>query len=109
MKLYSDRLSLALWASRDGFWDWDIVQDRMFLSGPEEFLGGQRETAVAADVWRKHVVHPEDRERVMAALEAHIDQPPCRLDRRARARHRTRRERSRPAHRRHFPRHQPGA
>jgi diguanylate cyclase (GGDEF)-like protein/PAS domain S-box-containing protein len=72
LKLFSDRLSLALWASRDGFWDWDIVQDRMFLSGPEEFLGGQRETTVSADVWRKHVVHPEDRERVMAALDLHI-------------------------------------
>ena len=72
LKLYSDRLSLALWASRDGFWDWDIVLDRMFLSGPEEFIGGQRETAIAADVWRKHVVHPDDRERVMAALDVHI-------------------------------------
>ncbi len=72
LKLYSDRLSLALWASRDGFWDWDIVADRMFLSGPEEFLGGQRETTVSADVWRKHVVHKDDRDRVMAALETHV-------------------------------------
>ncbi|HWT16634.1 MAG TPA: EAL domain-containing protein [Patescibacteria group bacterium] len=72
LKLYSDRLSLALWASRDGFWDWDIRSDRMFLSGPEEFLGGQRETTVSADVWRQHVVHKDDRDRVMAALEAHI-------------------------------------
>jgi diguanylate cyclase (GGDEF)-like protein/PAS domain S-box-containing protein len=73
LKLYSDRLSLALWASRDGFWDWDIVNDRMFLSGPEEFLGGQRETSIAADVWRRHVVHPDDHERVVAALQAHIE------------------------------------
>ncbi len=72
LKLYSDRLSLALWASRDGFWDWDVVTDRMFLSGPEEFLGGQRETTVSADVWRQHVVHKDDRERVLAALETHV-------------------------------------
>lgn len=72
LKLYSDRLSLALWASRDGFWDWDIAADRMFLSGPEEFLGGQRETSVDADVWRQRVVHPDDRERVLAALDAHV-------------------------------------
>jgi diguanylate cyclase (GGDEF)-like protein/PAS domain S-box-containing protein len=72
LKLYSDRLSLALWASRDGFWDWDIANDRMFLSGPEEFLGGKRETSVEGDVWRTQVVHPDDRERVLAALDVHV-------------------------------------
>jgi len=73
LKFYSDRLSLALWASRDGFWDWDIRVDRMFLSGPEEFLGGEREAEIAGDFWRNRVVHADDRERVTAALQAHLD------------------------------------
>ena len=73
LKLYSDRLSLALWASRDGFWDWDIRSDRMFLSGPEEFLDGQRETEIPGQFWRDRVVHGDDRERVLAALQAHLD------------------------------------
>jgi diguanylate cyclase (GGDEF)-like protein/PAS domain S-box-containing protein len=72
LKLFSDRLSLALWASRDGFWDWDIRNDRMFLSGPEEFLGGMREALIPADLWRDKVLHPDDRERVLATLDAHV-------------------------------------
>ena len=72
LKLYSDRLSLALWASRDGFWDWDIRNATIYLSGPEELVGADRESTVSYDTWRDRVVHPEDRDRVMAALEAHV-------------------------------------
>lgn len=72
MKLFSERLSSALWASRDGFWDWNLESDTMFLSGPEEFVGPGREARVTTQEWRDLAVHPDDRIRVEAALEEHI-------------------------------------
>ncbi len=72
MKLFSERLSSALWASRDGFWDWDLEGDSMFLSGPEEFVGPGREARISSREWRELAVHPEDRQRVESALEDHI-------------------------------------
>jgi diguanylate cyclase (GGDEF)-like protein/PAS domain S-box-containing protein len=72
MKLFSERLSSALWASRDGFWDWNLENDTMFLSGPEEFVGPGREANISSQEWRQLAVHPEDRGRVEAALEEHI-------------------------------------
>ena len=72
MKLFSERLSSALWASRDGFWDWDLENDTMFLSGPEEFVGPGREARVSTREWLELAVYPEDRVRVEAALEKHI-------------------------------------
>ncbi len=72
LKLFSGRLSSALWASRDGFWDWNLETDTMFLSGPEEFVGPGRETRISTREWREQAVHPEDRPRVEAALEEHI-------------------------------------
>ncbi len=72
MKLFSERLSSALWASRDGFWDWNLETDTMFLSGPEEFVGPGREARISTREWRELAVHPDDRARVEAALEEHI-------------------------------------
>jgi diguanylate cyclase (GGDEF)-like protein/PAS domain S-box-containing protein len=72
MKLFSERLSSALWASRDGFWDWNLENDTMFLSGPEEFVGPGREARISTQEWRELAVHPEDRARVETALEEHI-------------------------------------
>ena len=72
MKLFSARLSSALWASRDGFWDWDLENDVMFLSGPEEFVGPGRESRITIKEWRERAVHPDDRAGVEAALEEHI-------------------------------------
>ena len=72
MKLFSERLSSALWASRDGFWDWNLENDTMFLSGPEEFVGPGREARISTKEWRELAVHPDDRARVEAALEEHI-------------------------------------
>lgn len=72
LKLFSERLSSALWASRDGFWDWNLENDTMFLSGPEEFVGPGREARISTQEWRELAVHPDDRARVEAALEEHI-------------------------------------
>ena len=72
MKLYSERLSSALWASRDGFWDWNLETDLLYMSGPEEFLGPSREARISGQQWRQHSVHADDLSQVEAALEAHI-------------------------------------
>lgn len=72
LALYSERLASALWASRDGYWDWDIESDMVYLAGPEEFLGPGRELRMSGSDWRRNVVHADDLPQVEAALESHI-------------------------------------
>ena len=72
LALYSERLSSALWASGDGYWDWDIESDTVYLAGPEEFLGSGRELHMSGSDWRRNVVHSEDLAQVEEALERHI-------------------------------------
>ncbi|MGD9584203.1 MAG: EAL domain-containing protein [Lysobacterales bacterium] len=72
LALYSERLASALWASRDGYWDWDIESDMVYLAGPEEFLGPEREMRMSGRDWRRNVVHADDLAQVEASLEKHI-------------------------------------
>jgi len=72
-RIQNERLSLALWASRDGFWDWDLVGRRMSISGPPEFAGLSGQTEVSEDEWARLGVHPEDLDRVRSALNDHVE------------------------------------
>jgi PAS domain S-box-containing protein len=78
-----ERLHLALEASGDGIWDWNIATGEVYFSPqwltmlayqPEEIPGH-------IDIW-KQLLHPEDRPWVTEMLEAHLDDPciPYRLD-----------------------------
>ncbi len=68
-----ERYRLAMEATSDGVWDWDLVTDDVYYSpayfrmlgyDPEEFQG-------KANTWL-HLIHPEDRERALAANKACI-------------------------------------
>lgn len=72
-RIQNERLSLALWASRDGFWDWDLRSRRMAISGPAEFAGLSGHAEFTEDEWARLGVHPEDLVRVRQALMDHVE------------------------------------
>jgi PAS domain S-box-containing protein len=58
-----ERLSLALEATSDGLWDWDLENDRVYWSPRAYEMLGYRpdEFPVTFTVW-KELIHPDDRE-----------------------------------------------
>lgn len=75
-KLAASRLRYALAANgaNDGLWDWDIAEDRLYLSGRwYEMLGVAGDDGVyGVQRWLDRV-HPEDAPAVRAELELHRD------------------------------------
>lgn len=67
------QLWFALNEAMDGLWDWDVGTGTLFFSPQlKRMLGyGPDEMAPILDTWRNNV-HPEDLERVMAILLAHM-------------------------------------
>lgn len=67
------RLLLALEATGDGVWDWDLVDNSCFYSsGWKQILGSDgHEIATSPDEWFSRI-HPDDRERHREALQRHL-------------------------------------
>ncbi len=68
-----ERLSLALEAAQDGVWDWDMAANRLIYNlawtkmlGLDPFQGEH-----TPETWA-NLVHPDDKERVLAETKAHI-------------------------------------
>lgn len=68
------RFELALQASNNGIWDWDIVTNEVFFSpGWKKMLGfADHEIANHFDEWVDRL-HPDDHERAMATVQACLD------------------------------------
>ncbi len=66
------RYELAIAGSNDGIWDWDILRDSSFYSDRCLELWGYRPggAAQAFEPWARRM-HPDDRERVLAAVRRH--------------------------------------
>ena len=85
-----ERYQLALEATSDGVWDWDIESNREYFA-PRwcEILGynpDDPELERTFDFWASRI-HPDDRPGVMAALDAHLtDGKPYNVDYRHRYR-----------------------
>ncbi len=63
MKLTKERLNLALEGSNLALWDWDIVNDRIYLSSRwSEMLGGMTEESMVTLEQMFNLIHPDDRE-----------------------------------------------
>ncbi len=74
LRLSEERYNLAIDASHDGIWDWDLKRNTCFLSDrckgqlgydPTDLLDSTPETM-------KSLVHPEDQKRFSAAIEDHL-------------------------------------
>ncbi|AVO53513.1 phosphodiesterase DibA [Ectopseudomonas mendocina] len=69
-----ERLRLALDATHDGLWDWDVSQRRVFFSEGYAALLGLTPQALGntREDWAERL-HPDDRERALQALGAEAD------------------------------------
>ncbi len=69
-----ERYALATHAARVGVWDWKIQANEFYLDpNVKEFLGyNDAEIPNDIEIWSDYV-HPEDKQSVMDAFQAHID------------------------------------
>ncbi|MEB3311254.1 MAG: PAS domain S-box protein [Snowella sp.] len=76
VKQLQDRLERILRGSNDGWWDWDMVTDELYLSPSWwrmiGYEAGELESTFA--VWQS-LIHPEDRERLIARLDTIFANP----------------------------------
>ena len=68
------RLALALEAGQLGIWDWDVATGRTTFGGEWAAMLGHRPNEIPPRIesWHERV-HPDDRERLNALLDAHLD------------------------------------
>lgn len=67
------RLNLALEASGDGLWDWNLVSGEVYLSPSYYALTGYRADEVVSDLaFFQRLVHPNDWPGVFATIGAHL-------------------------------------
>lgn len=68
------RWKFAIEGNKDGLWDWDLQTNKVFYSPRwKQMLGyDENEISNTLDEWRKRV-HPDDLEKALAAVKAHMD------------------------------------
>jgi PAS domain S-box-containing protein len=73
LRVSEERFALAVQGANDGIWDWDIKNNTLYWSPRmKELLGyADGELDVDFDTFESHL-HPDDRERVGAVIEAHL-------------------------------------
>jgi PAS domain-containing protein len=69
-----ERFELAVRGSQDGLWDWDLQSNEVFFSPRWKNILGYEDHEIAnrLDEWEQRL-HPDERDRVMAANYAHIN------------------------------------
>lgn len=77
LKTSEERLRLALQATNDVIWDWDVAADaQTWNAAGSEIFGWQDIVArPQSAAWWVERVHPEDRDRVAASFHAVVDDP----------------------------------
>ncbi|MGF1478010.1 MAG: PAS domain S-box protein [Cyanophyceae cyanobacterium] len=73
LKQSEERWQLALQGTNDGIWDWNIARNQIFYSIQWKNMLGyvEHEFANCKSEWESRL-HPEDRERVLQATQAHL-------------------------------------
>jgi PAS domain S-box-containing protein len=68
-----ERFELAVAGSQDGLWDWNLLTDEVYYSPRWKSIIGYEDPEIASHVqeWIDRL-HPDERERVLAANYAHI-------------------------------------
>ena len=72
----NQRFELAVQASFDAIWDWDLVAEKLFLGKGFMTLFGYplEEEVVPIEFWEQNI-HPDDKTAVLESLHAAIDEP----------------------------------
>ncbi len=68
-----ERWQLVLKGSNDGIWDWDVLTNQVFFSSRWKMMRGFAEDEIGdqRSLWSEGI-HPEDRDRVLAAVDRHF-------------------------------------
>jgi PAS domain S-box-containing protein len=66
-----ERLHLAAKATNDAIWDWDLATDRLLWNEAYTMLFGHVDRETTGTSWKEHI-HPDDRKRVVDAIQAVI-------------------------------------
>ncbi len=68
-----ERFDLAMQGSNDGLWDWDLGTDKVYYSPHWKSMLGYTEDEIGEqrDEWLKRL-HPDDRLKAQAAIDAHL-------------------------------------
>jgi diguanylate cyclase (GGDEF)-like protein/PAS domain S-box-containing protein len=72
------RYAMAVCATDDGIWDWDLTTGRIYVSSRiEQMIGRPHVDPFAVSALRRffRILHPDDRQRVYRRLRAHLDGP----------------------------------
>jgi PAS domain S-box-containing protein len=74
LKFYIEWLNLAQHASKSGFWDWDMVNNKLTWSSEFlELFGLPPETEPSFEIW-EDVLHPDDHDQAMKKIESSIEE-----------------------------------
>jgi PAS domain S-box-containing protein len=88
LKALEQRYELALEASRDGLWDWNLSDNTIYFSPQWKAMVGYTDDELpnALSTWES-LVHPEDLEGAIEAVEESINNPEVRYAHTHRLRH----------------------
>jgi diguanylate cyclase (GGDEF)-like protein/PAS domain S-box-containing protein len=77
----NDFYHLAIRASEDGLWDWDLASGKFFYSGRWKSMLGfsEEEVSEAPEEWFGRI-HPDDQSRVAAEIQSHVEGHACTLE-----------------------------
>jgi diguanylate cyclase (GGDEF)-like protein/PAS domain S-box-containing protein len=67
-----ERLKLALWASGDYFWDYDLAHDRVLRMRARDDVRSASDIEVETELQKDHRIHPEDAPQVRERLRGHL-------------------------------------
>jgi PAS domain S-box-containing protein len=71
-----ERYALAMEGANEGFWDWHVAADRLFISQKMKLLSGHSDDSefTTRSAWLSQtVVHPDDVQRRDSSLKDHFD------------------------------------
>jgi diguanylate cyclase (GGDEF)-like protein/PAS domain S-box-containing protein len=67
-----ERLKLALWASGELFWDYDLARGELRSMRSQEDDASRPDIAMQTDVEQRHEIHEDDLPRVLERLKQHL-------------------------------------
>jgi two-component system, sensor histidine kinase and response regulator len=74
LRISRERFEVAMQGARDGVWDWDLRTNQVYFSSRWKSMLGYKDQEIGnrLDEWEQRL-HPEDRERSLAAVRGYLD------------------------------------